>query len=89
MRPSRFTWPFHSDSTEYYTKSNNILEEGKFLHHRTPTSVSYLQIKSLYLNDFIQNCSARFDSTSGSHELWVIIYAKNNATEINYDILFK
>ena len=74
MGPSRFTWPFHSNCTEYYTKSNNILEEDKFLRHMTPTSVSYVQIKSLYLNVFIQNCSARqrhdkilLDSTSGSH----------------------
>ena len=52
MRPSRFTWPFHSNCTEYYTKSNNILEEDNFLHHMTPTSVSYVQIKSLYLNVF-------------------------------------
>ena len=78
MRPSRFTWPFHSNCTEYYTKSNNILEEDKFLHHMTHTSVSYVQIKTVYLNVFIQNCSAwrRRDkillySTSGSHELWV------------------
>ena len=78
MRPSHFTWPFHSYCTEYYTKSNNILEEDKFLHHMTPTSVSYVQIKSLYLNVFIHNFSAwrrrdkiLLDWTSGSHELWV------------------
>ena len=77
MRPSHFTWPFHSNCTEYYTKSNNILEEDKFLHHMTP-SVSYVQIKSLYLNVFIHNFSAwrrrdkiLLDWTSGSHELWV------------------
>ena len=78
MRPSRFTWSFHSNCTEYYTKSNNILEEDNFLHHMTPTSGSYVQIKSLYSNVFSIIFSARqrrdkilLDWTSGSHELWV------------------
>ena len=78
MRPSCFTWPFHSNCTEYYTKSNNILEEDNFLHHMAPTSGSYVQIKSLYLNVFSIIFSARrrrdkilLDWTSGSHELWV------------------
>ena len=60
MRPSRFTWPFHSNCTEYYTKSNSILEEDKFLHHMTPTSVSYVQNKSgsheLWVNNLNNLC---------------------------------
>ena len=78
MRPSRFTWPLHSNYTQYYSKSNNILDEDNFLHHMTPTSGSYVQIKSLHLNVFSIIFSARrrrdkilLDWTSGSHELWV------------------
>ena len=52
MGPSHFTCAFHSNCRESHTKTNNFLKENNLWHHMTPTPVSCVNIKLLYLNVF-------------------------------------